>query len=137
LLAQSGATSDRVEFVGWQRWDEYINTYHRIDVALDPFPRGGGITTCDALWMGVPVITLAGKTAIGRGGCTVLNNIGLPELIAGTEEEYLKLAMQAERWIKLRPSLRDKMLSSPLMDAAGFARDLEAIYRQMWKKWVA
>jgi protein O-GlcNAc transferase len=137
MMARRGVAGDRLEFVPWQQWDGYIQTYHRIDIGLDPFPRGGGITTCDALMMGVPVITLAGKTAIGRGGCTVLNNVGLPQLVANSQEEYFALAGQAKQWIELRPTLRDKMLSSPLMDADAFTRDLEAVYRQLWKRWVA
>ena len=64
-----------------------------MDVALDPFPYGGGITSCDALWMGVPVVTLSGETAVGRGGRSILSNIGLPELIAETPEEYLAKAV--------------------------------------------
>jgi protein O-GlcNAc transferase len=135
-MAKLGVEAGRLEFVGWQDWDAYIRTYHRIDVGLDPFPRGGGITSCDALWMGVPVITLAGKNAMSRGGCSVLGNVGLPELVAQSAEDYVHLAKQAERWIELRPALREKMRSSPLMDAEGFARDLEAAYRWMWKKWL-
>jgi predicted O-linked N-acetylglucosamine transferase (SPINDLY family) len=136
LLGHHGASPDRIEFVGWQQWNGYISTYHRIDVGLDPFPRAGGITTCDSLYMGVPVITLAGKTAIGRGGCTVLSNVGLPQLIASSQEDYLKLAMRAEEWTQLRPTLRERMRSSPLMDAKGFTHGLEAVYRIMWNKWV-
>jgi len=137
LFAARGIPPERVEFVAWQPWDQYIQTYHRMDIALDPFPRGGGITSCDAIWMGVPVITLMGKTAMGRGGCSVLGNVGLSELIAHTETEYVALAAQAERWIELRPTLRERMRASPLMDPAGFCRDLEGVYHQVWATWAA
>ncbi len=82
MLAPRSFLADRVEFVGKQPWEDYIATLQRIDIALDPFPYGGGITTCDALWMGVPVVTLSGRTAVGRGGRSILSNAGLPELIA-------------------------------------------------------
>ena len=74
--------ADRVEFVGRQPWPQYIRTYHRIDIGLDPFPYNGGITTCDTLWMGVPVVTLSGRTAVGRAGRSILCNVGLADLIA-------------------------------------------------------
>jgi protein O-GlcNAc transferase len=136
-LAHQGIAADRVEFVGFQSWEHYARTYHRIDVALDPFPRGGGITTCDALWMGVPVITLAGRTATARAGCSILSNVGIAELIAQTPQDYVNLAARAEKWTELRPTLRRRMAASPLMDAQGCARDLEAAYRQMWIQWIA
>ena len=68
--------------------------YQRIDIALDPFPYTGGITTCDALWMGVPVVSLSGRTAVGRGGRSILSNIGLPDLIAYTREEYVRVVTE-------------------------------------------
>ncbi len=77
-FAHHELSSDRVEFVGRQPWEQYLQSYQEIDLALDPFPFGGGITTCDALWMGVPVVTLSGRTAVGRGGRSILSNIGLP-----------------------------------------------------------
>jgi protein O-GlcNAc transferase len=132
--------ADRIEFVGMQPWEQYINTYARIDIALDPFPYGGGITTCDSLWMGVPVVSLSGKTAVGRAGRSILTNIGLPELIAKTPEQYVQiavlLALDQSRLAELRSSLRHRMQASPLTDAESFARDIEAAYREMWRKWV-
>jgi protein O-GlcNAc transferase len=139
-LTAAGVGADRVEFVAKQPWDTYIRTYQRIDVALDPFPYGGGITTCDALWMGVPVVSLSGKTAVGRGGRSILNNIGLPELVANSPEQYLHIATDlagdSRRLSNLRHGLRDRMKSSPLMDEAGFTRELEEAYRIMWRAWV-
>jgi predicted O-linked N-acetylglucosamine transferase (SPINDLY family) len=131
-LAGRGVSPDRLEFLPYQTWDQYARTYHRIDVALDPFPFGGGITTCDSLWMGVPVVSLIGKTAVGRGGKSILSNIGLPELAAATADDYRRLACDWQTLIELRPSLRRRLLNSPLAQAKRFARDLEAIYRQIW-----
>jgi protein O-GlcNAc transferase len=130
---------DRLEFPHQQPWSQYVRTYGRIDIALDPFPWGGGITTCDALWMGVPVVSLVGGTAVGRGGTSILANIGLPELIAQTPEQYVKIAValagDLPRLAELRGSLRQRMRASPLMDAPRFAREIEAAYRQMWRNW--
>ena len=131
--------SERVEFVGRQCWEQYLRTLRRIDIALDPFPYGGGISTCDALWMGVPVVTLSGETAVGRGGRSILSTIGLPELIAETPERYVaiavSLAAELARLSELRSGLRDRMESSPLRDAGGFARDMEAAWRDIWRAW--
>jgi protein O-GlcNAc transferase len=132
----AGVKPDRLELVGFQSREAYMRTYQRIDVALDPFPYGGGITTCDGLWMGVPIVSLSAQTAVGRGGRSILSNVGLPELVAYTADQYVNLASQAARWTELRPTLRQWMETSPLMDAARFARDVEAAYRGMWRNWI-
>jgi predicted O-linked N-acetylglucosamine transferase (SPINDLY family) len=136
-----GISPDRVDFPDRQPWAEYMRTYNGIDIALDPFPWGGGITTCDALWMGVPVVSLVGRTAVGRGGSSILSNIGLPELIAQTPQQYVEIAMglaaDLPRLTELRRTLRPRMQASPLMDAPRFARNIEAAYRQMWRNWCA
>ncbi len=110
-----------------------------IDVALDTFPYTGGTTTCDALWMGVPVITLAGDLAVSRSGVSILSNIGLTELIAKTPEEYVQMAIDlagdASRLGQLRGTIRGRMQRSPLMDARGFTADVEAGYRKVWRGW--
>jgi predicted O-linked N-acetylglucosamine transferase (SPINDLY family) len=133
---RAGVTADRIEFTITQPWPVYIQTYHKTDIALDPFPYGGASTSCDALWMGVPVITLSGRTAAGRGGRSILSTIGLPELVASSPDEYARIAGEYERWIPLRRTLRARMAASPLMDARGFARDIEAAYRTMWRSWI-
>jgi protein O-GlcNAc transferase len=139
LFAAKGISSDRLQFPPRQPWAEYVRTYGRIDIGLDPFPWGGGITTCDALWMGVPVVSLVGRTAVGRGGASILANIGLPELIAKTPQQYVEiatnLAKDLPRLAELRRTLRPRMQASPLMDAPRFARNIEAAYRQMWRAW--
>jgi predicted O-linked N-acetylglucosamine transferase (SPINDLY family) len=128
-----------LEFVSFQRWKHYIETVQRFDVALDPTPYGGGITTCDALWMGVPVVTLSGQTSVGRGGRSILSNIGLPGLVAETPDEYLEIALSLAddlpRLSQLRSTLRPRMENSPLRDAKGHASDVESAFRQMWQIW--
>jgi predicted O-linked N-acetylglucosamine transferase (SPINDLY family) len=139
LFASAGVNSDRIEFVGKLPRDQYARTYDRIDITLDPFPYGGGITTCDSLWMGVPVVTLSGGIAVGRGGVSILSNVGLRQFIAQTPEEYVEIALHLAADLpartELRRTLRSRMLGSPLMDARQFALDVENAYRQMWKTW--
>src|SRR4029079_2698708 len=93
FLVQQGVAPDRVTFVGFQPTAEYFGQYQKIDMALDPFPYGGGTTTCDALFMGVPVVTLAGDTAVGRGGLSSLSNLGLADLVARDIEHYQRIAI--------------------------------------------
>jgi predicted O-linked N-acetylglucosamine transferase (SPINDLY family) len=136
-----GISADRLLLLPKQPWSGYTQTYSQIDIALDPFPYNGGITTCDALWMGVPVVTLSGQTPVGRGGRSILCNVGLPELIASTADEYLNiataLAADLPRLTALRKGMRARVAASPLMDAPAFARDVESAYRQMWRTYCA
>jgi protein O-GlcNAc transferase len=129
-----------VEFVGMQGIEEYFAAYGRAAISLDPFPYWGGITTCDSLWMGVPVVTLAGRMPIGRAGVTLLSQVGLTELIAETPEEYVRISVELARdrgrLEELRRTLRERMRASPLMDARRLARDIEGAYRAMWTIWI-
>jgi predicted O-linked N-acetylglucosamine transferase (SPINDLY family) len=140
-MARSGIDRERIELVGREPWECYIETCNRVDIALDPFPYGGGITTCDALWMGAPVVTLRGRTAVGRGGYSILSNIGLPELIAETPAQYIDIAISLannpSKLIDLRLGLRERMEHSPLRDAKSFAQAVEQAFRQMWRNWCA
>ncbi len=133
------AMEGRVEFVGSQSPLEYLRTYNRIDIALDPFPYPGGTTSCDALWMGVPVVTLAGQTAVQRAGVSILSNIGMKQFIAGGVSEYIELAHRwasdLERLAAMRKELRGTMRQSPLTDARTFAAAMETAYREMWRRW--
>ncbi len=139
VLERQGIDPGRLRFVSHMATEEYLRLYEQIDIGLDPFPYGGGTTTCDALWMNVPVISLVGKTGVGRGGLSILSNLGMAELAVGTREEYVQvatgLAGDLPRLTRMRGGLREKMERSPLMDGPGFARDVEGAYRQMWKKW--
>jgi predicted O-linked N-acetylglucosamine transferase (SPINDLY family) len=141
IFSQHGISPERLVFADWAPMAEYLQLYHRIDVALDPFPYCGGTTTCDAIWMGVPVVSLAGQTAVGRGGLSILSNLGLADFVAYDSEQYVRIALDLAndlaRLSRLRATLRDRMQDSPLMDARRFARNVEAAYRAMWQRWCA
>jgi protein O-GlcNAc transferase len=139
LLAQ-GIEVDRLDLRGLQPdHATHLALYREMDIALDTFPYHGTTTTCEALWMGVPVITLAGQTHISRVGLSLLSNIGLQSLVAHTPDEYVRLAAALaedhDRVKALRFGLRERVRTSPLMDAPQFARNVEAAYRQMWRAW--
>jgi len=117
----------------------HLETYARVDVALDPFPYHGTTTTCEALWMGVPVVTLAGDRHAARVGCSLLTAVGHPEWIARTEDDYVALAADLaadrRRLQELRSSLRPAMRASPLLDHAGQAARFGAALRNCWREW--
>jgi protein O-GlcNAc transferase len=141
LLQREEVNLNRIELVAPRPRAKYLELYHRIDVGLDTFPYNGHTTSLDSFWMGVPVITLVGNTVVGRAGLSQLTNLGLPELIARTPQEYVRiaagLANDLPRLAELRRTLRPRMEASPLMDAPRFARNIEAAYRQMWRTWCA
>jgi predicted O-linked N-acetylglucosamine transferase (SPINDLY family) len=136
-----GIGAERLELVEKRPFAEYLRLYQSIDIGLDPFPYSGGTTTCDAMWMGVPVVALCGKLGVSRITLSILSTVGLPELIASSQEEYVKiakdLAMDLSRLAILRATLRERMKTSALMDAPRFARNIEQAYRQMWRTWCA
>ena len=138
-VQQAGIQTERITLVRNAPMPIYFSMYHHIDIALNPFPYPGATTTCDALWMGVPAVTLAGQTAVSRAGLSVLANIGLTELVANSPHLYLeiarKLAADVPRLTELRTTMRQHMQSSPLMNAAQFTRDVEAAFRLIWKRW--
>jgi protein O-GlcNAc transferase len=141
-LTRRGVAAKQVELVG-QLPDSnaHLALYNRIDIALDPFPYNGTTTTCEALWMGVPVIALRGDRHAGRVSASLLAAIGMNDLIADTVEGYadiaVALAANPARLGELRRSLRPHMLASPLCDATGFACKIERAYRTMWRRWYA
>ncbi len=139
---EQGIPAQRITLRGKTPTDiDHLAMYGEIDIALDTFPYNGTTTTCEALWMGVPVIVLAGETHVARVGASLLSAIGLEELVALSEEEYaakaIDLAHDPQRLSTLRATMRDRMQQSPLMDGQGFARKLEAAYREMWRRWCA
>ena len=119
----------------------HLDLYNQVDIALDPFPYNGTTTTCEALWMGVPVVTLAGNLHASRVGASLLTRVGLAELAVDTPQTYLEkavaLAGNLPQLARLRAGLRERMAGSPLCDAAGFTRALEQAYREMWKRWIS
>jgi len=141
MFSGNDVVQKRVELIGYLPFEQHLQLYNRIDIGLDTFPYHGTTTTCEALWMGVPVITLAGETHVSRVGVSLLSRVGLPELIAESSEDYIQKAAQlagdVERLQELRANLRPAMIRSPLTDGAGFTRSLEEAYREMWKRWCA
>ncbi len=142
LLSKEGINPERLELRGFDPGHAaHLALYNRVDIALDPFPYHGTTTTCEALWMGVPVITLAGQTHVLRVGVSLVTNLELAELIAASPGAYktiaVELANDHPRLSRLHSTLRQRMEQSPLMDAPHFARDIEAVYRQVWRKWCA
>lgn len=140
MFVKHGITRDRLELTGHTPTREgHLALYGRVDIALDTFPYNGTTTTCEALWMGVPVITLAGKTHAGRVGLSLLTVLGLNEFIADGPQGYVArattLANDREQLTHLRTILRERMRASPLCDAPAFARKVEAAYREMWRRW--
>ena len=115
-------------------WDRI----RRADIALDTFPYNGGATTCECLWLGLPVVTRAGEMGFARSGASILGAVGLPELVASSDDQYLDiaaaLAADRARLRALQRGMRDRLRASPLLDAAGFMRDLEAAYRDVWRR---
>jgi len=117
----------------------YLALFDEVDIALDPFPCNGGTTTCDALWMGLPVVTLMGQTFLSRASLSVLTAAGYPQFAATDEADYVArcaaLAGDLPALAALRGELRAKLASSPLLDAPAFAHDVEAAYRALWQDW--
>jgi predicted O-linked N-acetylglucosamine transferase (SPINDLY family) len=141
-FAHHGIDARRLDLRGWTVTQaSHLDTYRKIDIALDPFPYGGVITTCEALWMGVPVITLEGERVLGRYGSAILSSLGLGEFATTDESAYveaaLRLARGAEKRAELRKSLRPRLAASRLCDRAAFARAVEGVYRQAWREWCA
>ncbi len=136
-FAQHGINRNRLTLL--PNTPSYMAEYNKIDIALDTFPRTGGVTTADSLWMGVPVITMTGQRYIERQGASILNAIGLDELITSTPEEYITravtLAKDGIRRVELKSSLRARMIDSPLCDGRDLAQALENTYRKMWYTW--
>lgn len=132
VIEKLGVDPGRIEFVEHRPRAEYLRLYHSLDVMLDTCPYNGHTTSLDAWWMGVPVVSLCGQTAVSRAGLSQASNLGLQDLVAADAEGYARiaeaLAGDPDRRRQLRHSLRERMSRSPLMDAARFAADMEAVY---------
>ncbi|HEY9843028.1 MAG TPA: tetratricopeptide repeat protein [Candidatus Obscuribacterales bacterium] len=139
-FAAHGIAAARLSLVGEVAgFEAHLEAYSQVDIGLDPFPYNGTTTTCEALWMGVPVITLAGGSHVARVGVSLLQSVGLEELIAAEQTDYVAIAARLAGDLPalqaLRQGLRARMDSSPLCDGPGFTRGLEAAYRRMWQRW--
>ena len=140
ILAGQGIAVGRVEIQGGSAHADLLAQYNEVDIALDPFPYNGGLTTCEALWMGVPVITCPGETFASRHSLSHLSTVGLTETVARDLDEYVELAVtlagDLPRLAALRASLRQRMVASPLCDGTRFATNLLALLRAAWRSWV-
>lgn len=134
-----GIAAERVRLLGRSSHADYLAAYAEVDVALDPFPYNGGTTTIEALWMGVPVVSLLGDRFSSRMGASHLSTVGLSELIAESPRDYVDKAVALARDLPglaaLRSDLRDRLLQSSLGDRIGFARGVETVYREIWRQW--
>jgi protein O-GlcNAc transferase len=138
-FSQCGIDADRLLLESHDSRVKYFEAYHRIDIALDPFPYPGGTTTVEGLWMGVPVITLAGERFLSRQGVGLLMNCGLSEWVAADADAYVACAVSHAANLpalaQLRKGLRQQVLDSPIFDAPRFARYFEEALRGMWVTW--
>ena len=136
---QLGIAQERVGIYGWKSPVEHLQAYEEVDIALDTYPYHGTTTTCEALWMGVPTVSLVGKCHASRVGLSILSHVGLESFATSTPQEYvakaIRLAENQETLAKMRASMRERMAASVLCDAKGFARSVEAAYRKMWHRW--
>jgi predicted O-linked N-acetylglucosamine transferase (SPINDLY family) len=130
---------ERVIIDGWQSYVEHLQMYKDVDIALDTYPWNGHTTTCETMWMGVPTISLAGKSSVSRVGLSILSCVGLEFLATSTPDEYVAkaaaLARNLNALAKMRASMRQRMTASSLCDAKTHAGSVEAAYRKMWNRW--
>ncbi|OGA50761.1 MAG: hypothetical protein A3G25_14150 [Betaproteobacteria bacterium RIFCSPLOWO2_12_FULL_63_13] len=139
MFAGEGISADRLELMSWHaEISGHLERYSQVDIALDPFPYNGTTTTCEALWMGVPVLTLAGDHHCARVGASLLTAVGLGELVSRNKDEFVSHAVRLggdlESLAARRTGLRERMRCSPLLDARSFTRNLEAAYAAMWQR---
>jgi predicted O-linked N-acetylglucosamine transferase (SPINDLY family) len=138
-FAGCGIDRARIAFRPYGSLPDYYRWYNEVDIGLDTTLYSGGTTTLDALWMGVPVVTLPGERPMSRSAASILTGVGLEDWIASSREDYVRrgaaFARDTARLAGLRRTLRARLRASPLMDEARFARDMEALYRRMWRRW--
>ena len=134
-----GVDVKRLEIRGWTGLTEYFQLGQEVDIALDPYPFNGGVTTCHALWMGLPVVTMSGESAASRVGRSILSRMGLTELIAKNQTEYVAIAVNLAKnhakLSELRESLREKMMAGGILDGGNLAQQAESAYRTVWRDW--
>lgn len=137
-FAQRGVAASRLDLRGPSFHAGLLEEYAGVDIALDPFPFTGGLTSCEALWMGVPVVTWPQERVVSRQTFAFLSAIGLPELAAQDGNDYVRvavtLASDRQRLTDLRGTIRERMRTSSLMDAAGFVSSLEQSLHELWQR---
>ena len=138
LMVMNGVEKERLLIEGPSPHAELLETYNRVDISLDPWPYSGGLTTCESLLMGVPVVSLPGPTFAGRHSATHLINVGMPELVVSSWEEYrervLELASDLDSLATIRQHLRQVLLESPVCDAFRFAKHFTDAMRAIWQR---
>ncbi|ALM83218.1 glycosyltransferase [Bordetella sp. N] len=139
VMVAHGVAAERIEFSGQSLHYKLFEAYNEIDVALDPWPYSGGLTTCEAMLMGVPVVSLPGPTFAGRHSATHLVNAGMPELVANDWDEYraraVELVSNLDSLATIRGHLRETLLKSPVCDGARFAGHLASAFRAIWQRY--
>jgi predicted O-linked N-acetylglucosamine transferase (SPINDLY family) len=138
-LAEAGIAPARVSLLGFSPHQQHLEIFRRMDLALDPFPQGGGVSTAEALWMGVPVVALMGATPASRASAAMLSALGMADWVARDADEYAAIAVRAcadlGRLSGLRESLRQRIAASPVGDPGRYCREVESAYRAMWRRW--
>jgi predicted O-linked N-acetylglucosamine transferase (SPINDLY family) len=140
-FAQRGIEAARIRVSPALDFLPFLELFSEIDISLDPFPYGGGTTTMQSLWMGVPVVTLKGASAFARNSAGLLSEVGLKQLVAITPSAYATAAAECAgnlaQLAEMRAELRDRVAASSLMDTRRFCENLESAYRSMWRKYCA
>lgn len=138
-FATHGIEPERLKLEGRSSRSAYLEAYQRVDISLDPFPFAGGTTSVESLWMGVPVLTLAGERLVSRQGVGLMMNLGMPDWVAADEADYVAQAVghasDLSALAAQRAGLRHRLQASPLMDSNRFAQQFESALRSMWAKW--
>lgn len=139
VFGEYGVAADRLILRGPTDHADMLAEYAEVDIALDTFPYNGGLTSCECLWMGVPIVALEGERMIGRQTSALLRLLGLNDWVATSRDDYVSLAVKKSRDLAglalVRAGMRERVARSPLVNAAGFSRDLEAAYRNMWQRY--
>lgn len=134
-----GISKERIDLHGYLRREQFQAAHHEVDIALDSFPYNGGTTTCESLWMGVPVLAIAGTSTSGRTSISLLTAAGLQDWLAPDREGYVRMAIarsaDPDSLARLRAGMRNHLRASPLMDGAAFARDFEGALSRAWRAW--
>jgi predicted O-linked N-acetylglucosamine transferase (SPINDLY family) len=140
-FASRGVAPERLRFLGTTSRGDHLVAHGQVDIALDPFPANGGVSTCEALIMGVPVVGLLGRSAPSRSGASLLSAAGCADWVARDADEYIRIAAswagRIDALSRLRPALRRRYLASPVGDAPTYTRAAEAAFRDIWRRWCA